>query len=162
MFPLKPFEVVVRIDIVLPKLSNDVLTDITVILLDLLRNLKLILRRDNNRLSALAKESLHETGDITTGDRNMLDCASNDITLRAGNNVRDTIARIDDCSRESAVGDFIGGPGCGQCEHGLDGDVETLDVERLEEDLGGVLAVLGRVKRRFRLLKRQMVLISGT
>jgi len=64
--------------------------------------------------------------------------------------VGDTIARVDDCAGECAVAtSFGGGPGGGESEDGLNSDVETGDVESLEEDLGSILAVLGRVERRF-------------
>ena len=55
-------------------------------------------------------------------------------------------------THKCAVCDLSWGPGRSEGEYGLDGNVEPLNVEQLEEDLGGVFAVLRRVKRRFGLI----------
>lgn len=64
-----------------------------------------------------------------------------------GDNVRDTISRINDSSSKSPVGDFRTAPTSCESEDSLDSDVETLHVERLEHDLCGRLSVLRRVER---------------
>ncbi len=79
----------------------------------------------------------------------MLDGATNDISLCAGNNVRDAIPRVDDGSGQRSVGLLAGRPGSCEGEHGLHGDVETFDVERFKEDFGRLLAVFGWVERWF-------------
>lgn len=58
----------------------------------------------------------------------------------------DTITRIDDSTGQGAVRHFRRCPGGGECENGLDGDIETSAVKGLEEDLGRVLAILGGVQ----------------
>jgi hypothetical protein len=65
-----------------------------------------------------------------------------------GNDVRHTVARVDDRAGERAVGHLVAAPAGRKREHGLHGNVQALDVERLEHDLGGRLAVLRRVERR--------------
>jgi len=54
--------------------------------------------------------------------------------------------------------DLATGPGGGQGQYGLDGDVEARYVEGLEHDLGCVLAVLWGVERR---LGEQEVVVLG-
>ena len=60
--------------------------------------------------------------------------------------MRDTITGIDNSAGQRAVRDFSGGPGRSEGEDGLDGDVQSGAVEGLEEDLGGIFAVLGWVQ----------------
>ena len=59
----------------------------------------------------------------------MFDRAANDIPLSTGNNVGDTVARINDSSCECAIGNAIGGPGSSERKHRLDGDIQSLDVK---------------------------------
>ena len=59
----------------------------------------------------------------------MLDGATDDIPLCAGNDVRDAVPRVDDSPGQCSVGLLAGGPGSCEGEHGLYGDVETFDVE---------------------------------
>ena len=100
-----------------------------------------------DHLTAFAHEVQYELRDVATGDGDVLDRASDDIALSAGDDVRDTITRVDDRACQRPVRDAVRGPGRGEREHGLHGDVETLDIEGLEEDLGRLLAVLWRVER---------------
>ena len=72
----------------------------------------------------------------------MLDDAADNITFRAGDDMCDTVARVDDSLSKRAVDDSVRRPRSGRREHGLHGEVQSLDVERLEEDLGGLLSVL--------------------
>ena len=58
----------------------------------------------------------------------------------------DAITGIDNGTSEGAVRDLGGGPGRGESEDGLDGDVQAGAVEGLKEDLGGIFAVLGWVQ----------------
>lgn len=129
MLALEPLKVFIRLLIIFPKFPDDVLADITVILLHLTRDLEVVLRRHSRHLAPLSHQIEHELGDITPGDRDMLDRAPNDIAFRAGNNVRHAVARVDDGAGESAVSHAVGRPGRGEGEHGLDGDVQAFDVE---------------------------------
>lgn len=65
-----------------------------------------------------------------------------------GDHVRDAVARVDDGARQGAVLDAFTRPRRGECEHSLHGNVQALNVERLEHDLSRRLAVLGRVQGR--------------
>ena len=108
MLTIVPLKVLVRLLVVLPKLAHYVLTDITVALLDLACNLQLILRRHVRHLPSLSHQVEHELRDITTSNRDMLDSAPDDISFGTGNNVGNTIARVDNSSSESTVGDAVG------------------------------------------------------
>lgn len=71
--------------------------------------------------------------------------------------VCDAVARVDDGAGEGAVAGLPGRPGCGQCQHGLHGDIQPRHVERLEHDLSRVLAVLRRVE--WRLGEQEVVVL---
>ena len=129
MFSIVPRKVLIRLLVILPELLHDVLAHIAVLLLDLPGDLQLVFRRDIGHLSALTHEVEHELGDITTGDGDVLDGTPNNITLRAGNDVGNTVSGVDDGTRERAVGDTVGRPRGGKSKDSLNGDVETLDVE---------------------------------
>ena len=73
----------------------------------------------------------------------MLDRTSNNISFSTRDDMGDTVARVNDGSGQRAVRDLVGGPGGGKCEHRLDRDVQTLDVERFEKDLCGLFSILG-------------------
>ncbi len=93
--------------------------------------------------------------------------------------MRHSVARVDDCAGERAGDHLLRRPRRGEREHRLDtsetlprhflgtarrgrarlnGDVEALHVVRLEHDLRGELAVLGRVHRR--LGEQEVVLLT--
>ncbi len=146
MLAVVPREELVRLLVVLAELLHDVLAHVAVLLLDLARDLELVLGRHVRHLAALAHEVEHELRDVAPGDGDVLDRAADDVPLRARDDVRDAVARVDDGAGERAVRDTIRGPRGGEREDGLHGDVEALDVEGLEEDLGRLLAVLGRVQ----------------
>jgi len=78
----------------------------------------------------------------------VLDAAADHVAVSDWDHVGHAIARVDDDAGEGALVDLATGPGGGQGEHGLDGDVEARHVEGLEHDLGRVLAVLWGVERR--------------
>ena len=160
--------------VVLRKLLDHVATDVAVVLLDLLGDAKRVLGRDRV-LSSVTKELLDERRDVATGDGDVLDRGSDDVALGLGtrtmsalapssrledaethdwDNVSDSVSRVNDGPGQRAVGDLGAAPARGEREDGLDGDVESLDVERLEHDLRRRLAVLGRVERRLRLWGR--------
>lgn len=141
MLALVPREELVWLLVVLPELLHDVLADVAVLFLDLARDLELVLGRHVRHLAALAHEVEHELRDVAPGDGDVLDRAADDVPLCAGDDVRDTIARVNDGAGERAVRDTVRGPRGREREHGLHGDVEALDVEGLEEDLGRLLAV---------------------
>ena len=80
----------------------------------------------------------------------MLDATPDHVALCHRDDVRHAVARVDNRPRERALLDLLRGPRGREREHRLHGDVEPLDVERLEHDLRGGLAVLRRVHRRLR------------
>lgn len=61
-----------------------------------------------------------------------------------------TISTVDDDTRQCALLDWSRGPTGGESQHRLHGNVEPRYVECLEHDFGRILAILGRVERRFR------------
>ena len=91
----------------------------------------------------------------------VLNSATDDISLRTRDNVRDTVSGIDDSSGKGTVGNAVRGPGRREGEHRLDGDVQTLDVEGFEEDFGGLFPVLGWVQGRLGLYVRCLVRVSA-
>ena len=147
MLAIEPFEILVRLRVVLPKFLDYVLAHIRIILLDLPSNFQLVFRWHLRHLSALSHQVEYELCDVSSGDWDVLDSTADDIPLRTRNNVSDTVAGIDDRACECAVGDAIRGPRGGEGEHGLNGNVQTLDVERLEENLGRLFAILRWVQR---------------
>ena len=149
MLSLVPLKVLVRLFIVLPELPDNILADITVVLLDFARNFELVLRWHSCHLPTLAHQVEDELGDVAASDRDVLDGTPNNISLSARNNVRDAISRVDDGSGEGPVGYAVGRPGGGKGEDGLNGDIETLDVKRFEEDFSGLFAILRWVERGF-------------
>jgi hypothetical protein len=92
----------------------------------------------------------------------MLDGAPDDITFCARNNVRHTVARVDDGTCQRAIRDAVRRPGGGEGEHGLHGDVETFDVERFKKDFGRLLPILRWVKRRFSLHSKINTTLLGS
>ena len=66
------------------------------------------IRRNSGHFPTLTQQVQHELGDITTGNGDMLDGTADDITFRAGNDVRDTIARVNDGAGKCAIGDTVG------------------------------------------------------
>ena len=110
IFILIPLEVLVWLCVELPELLDNILTDIAIILLNLPSYFQVLLGRDIHHFPALAHEVEDKLCDIAASDRNMLDSTANDIALRAGNDVRDTISRVDDRSCQGAVRDAIGCP----------------------------------------------------
>ena len=149
ILPIILDEVLVRFRIILPVLLHDILADVAVLFLHLSCNLQLILWRNGRHLPPFSHQIQHELADIPAGDGNVLDRTANHVSLGTRDNVRDTIARVNNCSGERTIRDLVGGPGGGEGEHCLDGDVETFDIERFEKDLRSLFSVLGCVERRF-------------
>ena len=108
MLSIKPFKILVWLRIVLPKLPDDILTHIAIILLHLSRNLQLILRWHIDSLPTLSHQVQHKLRDIAPGDWDVLDCTSNDVPFRTRDNVRDTIPGVDNSSSERTIGDSVG------------------------------------------------------
>ena len=148
IFTLVLDEVLVRFHVVLPVLLHDILADIAVRFLHPSSDLQLILGRDGRHLSSFSHQVQHELTDIPACDRNMLDRTSDDVPLSARDNVGDTIARINNSSSERTIRNLVGGPGGSKGEHCLDGDIETLDIERFEKYLRGLLSILRCVEGR--------------
>jgi hypothetical protein len=96
--------------------------------------------------------------DVAAGERNVLDRRANDVALGDGNDVRHTVARVDDGAGERALGDVARRPRRGQRQHGLNGNVQAGHVERLEHDLGRVFTVLGSVE--WRLCEQKEVVLG--
>lgn len=90
---------------------------------------------------SVAQERLHEVGYVSSGDWDAFDRAADYVALGYGDYVRHAVAGVNDGAGEGAVGDFGGGPGGGEGEDGLDGDVEAGTVEGLEQYFGSVFAV---------------------
>jgi hypothetical protein len=146
-----PLEILVGLRVVLSELLDNVLAHVRVIFLDLPGDLQLVFGRHLRHLTTLSHQVEHELRNVTPGNRDVLDCAADDIALGARDDVSDTVARVDDGAGERAVRDAIRGPRRSERQYGLDGDVQPLDVERLEEDFCRLLAVLGRVQGRLSL-----------
>lgn len=144
---LVALEVLVWLRVVLSELLDNVLADVTVVFLYFGRDLQVLLRGDVDHLSTFTQEVEHELRDVTTGDGDVLDGTADDIAFRARNNMSNAVSRVDDSSSERSVCDTVGRPGRGQSEDGLDGDIETLDIEGLEEDLRSLFTVLWRIER---------------
>lgn len=152
MFPIIPFKVLVWLRIIFPKLFHDVLAHIAIILLDLRCNSQLIFGWDGCHLTALPQEVQHELRDISSGNWDVFYGTSDNVSFRAGYDVGDTVARVNNCARQCPVYHAIRRPGSRKGKYSLDSDIETLDVEGLEEDLCGLFPVLGWIKWRLGLL----------
>ena len=107
MLAIEPLEIFVRLRIVLPKFFDYILAYIRMILLDFPSNLKLIFRWHLRHLSTLSHQIEYELRDVSSGNGDVLDGAADDVSLRTRNNVGDTVTRIDNGTRERAVGDAI-------------------------------------------------------
>jgi hypothetical protein len=151
VFSIISLEVLQRIFIVFPKLPHDILAHIAIILLHLPRDFQLVLRRHIHHFTALTHKIENELRYVASSDGNVLDCTPDNVPLGAGDDVGDAIAGVDDGAGERAIGDAAGSPRCCKCEHSLDGDIKSFDVEGLEEDLGCLFSVFGRVERGLRL-----------
>jgi hypothetical protein len=154
VFAIVSLEILVRLHVVLSELLDDVLAHVRVIFLDLPGDLELVFGRHLRHLAPLSHQVEHKLRNVAPGDRDVFDGAANDVALGARDDVRHAVARVDHGAGERAVRDAVRRPRCGERQHGLDGDVQPLDVERLEEDLGRLLAVLGWVQRRLGLRER--------
>jgi hypothetical protein len=91
------------IRVVLPKLLHYVLTDIAVPLLDGTSYLQLILGWNSRHLPSLSKKIQDKLRNVPSGDGDMLDGTTNDISICNRNDVRYTIAAIDDCACEDLI-----------------------------------------------------------
>jgi hypothetical protein len=86
-------KVLVWVGVVLFELLDDILTDVGVVLLDLLRTTVSITRSSENlhselvlwgnlsSLSTVSQELLHKAGNISSSDRDVLDRGSNNVSL---------------------------------------------------------------------------------
>ena len=110
VFAFIPRKVLVRLLIVLPELLHNILADVAVLFLDLPRNFELILGRNVGHLSTLTHEVEHELRNVAASNWNVLDRAADNVALRAGDDVRHTITRVDDRSRQCAVRNAVRRP----------------------------------------------------
>lgn len=138
-------EILIRFLVILPKLFDNILAHVTIIFLDLGSDLHLILRRDGGHLPAFTHQVQHELCDVPPSDGNVLDSAADHVALCTRYDMGHTVARVDDRACECSFGG-LGCPRGGKCKYGLYGDIKSLDVERLEEDLSGHFPVFRRVK----------------
>jgi hypothetical protein len=93
VFPGESGKVLVWVGVVLFELLDDILTDVGVVLLDLLRTTVSITRSSENlhselvlwgnlsSLSTVSQELLHKAGNISSSDRDVLDRGSNNVSL---------------------------------------------------------------------------------
>lgn len=102
-----PLEVFVRLFIVLPEFSHNVLAHVTVILLDLPSCLHLVLWGNLCHLPSLSHKIQHKLCDIPSSDWNMLDRTTNNVALSNRNDVSDPITRVDNGTSERAVSDTV-------------------------------------------------------
>jgi len=87
----------------------------------------------------------------------VLDARADDVPIGDRNDVRDSISSVDNCPRQRTLFHLLRGPTGGEGEHSLHCDIQALDVEGLEHDLGGQLAILRRIHRR--LSQQKIVLL---
>lgn len=135
------FQEPVRLAVVASELLNNIRAYVTMFFLYFLCSLETAVW-----LAAVAEKVLYEIRDVSTSDGYALDGGADDVALSDGDNVGHTIAGVDNGAGQGSIGDLGGCPGCGKGKDCLDGNVETGAVERLEHDLGRVLAVLGRIQ----------------
>ena len=110
MFSFIALKKFIGLCVVLAELLHDILADVAVLFLDLPRNFELILGRNVGHLSTLTHEVEHELRNVATSDWNVLDRAADNVALRAGDDVRHTITRVDDRSRQCAVRNAVRRP----------------------------------------------------
>lgn len=84
-------------------------------------------------VAALAQQGLHVLGDVAAGDIDAAHGGGDGEPFVDGHGVGDAVAGVEDATGGTAAGV--------QGQHGLDGGIEGGDVEGLEEDLGGGVAV---------------------
>ena len=104
-------KVLVRFPVILSVLLHDVLTHVAIRFLHLSSNLQLILGGYDRQLPSFSHQIQHKLADVSTSDGNMLDGAPDHVPLSTRDNVRDTIARVNDRSSERAIRDLVRGPG---------------------------------------------------
>mmetsp|Transcript_8825 Transcript_8825/g.17810 ORF Transcript_8825/g.17810 Transcript_8825/m.17810 type:complete len:278 (-) Transcript_8825:231-1064(-) len=132
--------------VVLAELLRHVRAHIAVLLLDPFSHLHGVVRRDGGL--AFPHKQLDEVGDVAPREGDVLDARADHVTVRDGNNVCHAVTSVDHRAGERALDDLLRGPRRSQSEDRLHGDVQPLDVERLEHDLGRELSILRSVHRR--------------
>jgi len=157
IFRLVEFDAFGGICVILFELLGEIRADVSVVFLDALCDLEGLSGR-NLLLSSFSHQVQHKVCHISSGDRNVLDATSDDISLRDGDDVSNTITGIDDGTGESSFLGLFGGPGGSESKDGLNGNVKTGDVESLKHDLSGVFTILGGIERR---LSQEKVMIFG-
>lgn len=79
----------------------------------------------------------------------MFDGRANDVAFGDGDDVGDSITRIDHSTGEGALFHLLGGPRSSEGEHGLDGNIQARNVESFEHDFSSVFTVFGLIEWRF-------------
>ena len=167
---LKLLHPLVGFRVVLGKLFGNIGADVAEALLDGFGRFQRLLGWDSDL--ALPQQRLDEVGDVATGNRDVLDAASDHITFglnRTGKihqflsidcrdsltmvyhwyDVGDTVTAVYHDARQSPFAQLSRGPRSGQSQHRLNGNVETGDVERFKHDFCRVFPIFRRVERRF-------------
>lgn len=107
MFAVVPLKVLIWLGIILSKLFDDVLANVTVIFLHLRGQSQLILRGYTGRFTALSQKIEYELRDVATGNWNMFNSTSDHIAFRTRNYVSDTITGVNDCAGQCSVCDSV-------------------------------------------------------
>jgi hypothetical protein len=115
--------------IILPELLDDILANVAVAFFDLAGDLELILRGHSRHLPPLSHEIQDELRDVTSGDWDMLDCTSDNVSLSTRDNVGNTIPGVYDCSGKGAIGNPVGRPRGSKGKYGLYSNVQPFNVE---------------------------------
>mmetsp|Transcript_13531 Transcript_13531/g.34537 ORF Transcript_13531/g.34537 Transcript_13531/m.34537 type:complete len:485 (-) Transcript_13531:16-1470(-) len=145
--------------VVLLVLLDDVRADVAVLLLHTLGDIER-LRGGNVGAFTLTHQLLHKAGNITASDGDVLDGATDDVTLSHRNDVCNTVPGVDDSSSQGALRDLLGSPrGC-KGKDCLHSDVKAGDIESLKHDFCGVLTILRRVE--WRLGQQEVVVLRLT
>lgn len=141
MSALKGLKVLFAFLIIPLKFFDNIRTHIGILFLDSSGNIHGILRGESI-FTSVTQELLNKLSEITAGDRDVLDGGTNDVSISHGDDMGDAITTVDDRASQGPVTDLPRGPACSEGQDGLDGNVESWDVEGLKEDLRGLFPVL--------------------
>lgn len=91
VYSFKALEVILRIGIVLLKLSHDILADVAIIFLDTGSNLQLFFCGNRCGVATFSQHVKNMACNVPPRNRDVLDSATDYVAVCAGNNVRNTI-----------------------------------------------------------------------
>mmetsp|Transcript_20902 Transcript_20902/g.23640 ORF Transcript_20902/g.23640 Transcript_20902/m.23640 type:complete len:243 (+) Transcript_20902:681-1409(+) len=136
--------------VIFVQLRQGILSNITVLLFDLLRYFQQFF--SGHLLSSISQRIQNKVGNISTCKRDMLDATSDDISIYNRNDMGNTVARINNSSRQALsmwrVSGVCGGGIKGQ--YGLHCNVHSLNIEGLKENFRHLFTILGSIHGRFR------------